>query len=96
MTTDRRARSLALELAQDVDARAVREPQVEQHRGRPVLGEEAQAFAHGGGGKGLVPAGLEELHAGLPDHVVIVDDEGRREPRLQHPRMLSSVFGRWE
>jgi len=28
--------------------------------------------------------------------VVIVDDEGRRERRLQHSRMLSSEFRRWE
>ena len=58
--------------------------------------EETQALAHRRGGKGLVAAGLQQLHAGLPDHVVIVDDEGRRELRLQHRRMLSSDFGRWE
>jgi hypothetical protein len=93
---DGSARRLSLQLTQHVDAGAVRKPQVQEDGRRPMLGEKTQALAHGRGGKGLVPAGLQQLHAGLPDHVVIVDDEGRRELRLQHRRMLSSDFGRWE
>src|SRR5205823_2881598 len=67
---DGRARRLSLELAQHVDAGSVRQPQVQEHGRRPVLGEETQALAHRRGGKGLVAAGLQQLHAGLPDHVV--------------------------
>ncbi len=65
----------ALELAQDVDARPVRELEVEEHRGRATFREEAQALAHRGGGLGAVASRLQHLDAALPYTVVVVDDE---------------------
>ena len=73
---------------------AVGQPQVEEHGRRPVLGEEAQALADGGGGQRPVAAGVEQLDAGLADRVVVVDDEGGREApwaSSMASRMLSSA-----
>ena len=88
----RRAGRLPLHLAEDVDAGAVGQLQVEQHRAGLVLAEEPQAFAHGGGGHRAVAARLQQLDADGAHGVIVVDDEYGTVGTVRHrPAMLSSA-----
>ena len=77
------ARGLPLQLPQDVDAGAVGQLQVEEHRGRPPLGEQPEALAArrprpGSGGRGPRSSSTQILRTASSSSMTRVEDGPRR------------------
>jgi hypothetical protein len=85
-----------VDVAEDVEAGAVGQLQVEDDHVGPVLGQAGQPLGRGARRQHLCPLGLEDAAEGVEDGRLIVDDQKRRHgsPR-RSPAALRKPVERW-